>query len=319
MPIRIAVLIIPLALLGAGCAIYLLFARDMRAAHEALHGKSHLINTVDGAVEYAEQGTGLPLLSIHGAGGGFDQGLANATSIMGSGFRVISPSRFGYLRTPIPQDVSPAAQADAHAALLDTLGIPKVIALGTSAGTRSALEFALRYPDRIAALVLVVPATYHPGEPASEGKQSLEFPLVLWLANAGADLGWWLLETIAPETLIRFIGVPPEVVRAASTADQAAVATMMRSIQPLSARFAGINIDSNPDLNILPLSEIKTPTLIITARDDLFGTLPAAQYAASQIPGARLIVYESGGHLLVGQGDAVRSEIADFLRHVGPF
>jgi pimeloyl-ACP methyl ester carboxylesterase len=56
------------------------------------------------------------------------------------------------------------------------------------------------------------------------------------------------------------------------------------------------------------------PTLLITARDDLFDTFPAAEYAATQIPNARLVVYNTGGHLLVGHGEEVRREIANFLR-----
>jgi pimeloyl-ACP methyl ester carboxylesterase len=63
----------------------------------------------------------------------------------------------------------------------------------------------------------------------------------------------------------------------------------------------------------LPLEKITTPTLIVTARDDLFNTLPAADFTASKIPGARLVVYEAGGHLLVGHEPEVRATIRDFL------
>jgi pimeloyl-ACP methyl ester carboxylesterase len=118
-------------------------------------------------IEYGEQGVGIPLLSIHGAGGGFDQGLANAAELAGDGFRIIAPSRFGYLRTPVPQDVSPAAQADAHSALLSRLNIPKAIVVGVSAGARSAVELALRHPEKVSALVLTVPGLYSPDDPVS--------------------------------------------------------------------------------------------------------------------------------------------------------
>lgn len=127
--------------------------------------------------------------------------------MFGAGFRSISPSRFGYLRTPVPVDVSPAAQASAHAALLDELALPKVIVLGVSAGTRSALEFALLYPERVLALVLVVPATYAPDVVPLETLREADFPFVLWLVNADADFAWW--EQVSPDTLISFIGVPP--------------------------------------------------------------------------------------------------------------
>lgn len=316
-PLRVALLAFLVALAATGVAIYLPFAADMRAAYAAIADRSQIVDTSAGPIEYAEQGSGLALLTVHGAGGGFDQGLDNAASMLGTGFRLISPSRFGYLGTAVPANTSREAQADAHAALLDGLDIHKAIVLGVSAGTRSALELALRQPDRVAALILVVPATYVPDAVTLETQREADFPFVLWLVNAGADFAWWALEHVSPDTLIRFIGVPPEVVRNAEPADRAAVMEMIRSIEPLSARFAGINIDSAPDLTERPLESLTVPTLLITARDDLFNTWPSAAYAAARIPRARLIVYEQGGHLLVGHGEAVRREIRDFLAQVG--
>jgi pimeloyl-ACP methyl ester carboxylesterase len=65
------------------------------------------------------------------------------------------------------------------------------------------------------------------------------------------------------------------------------------------------------------LEKIKVPTLIISARDDLFNTAPAAEFAASRIPGAKLIVYETGGHLLLGHDGEVRDEVRRFLAQAG--
>ena len=53
-------------------------------------------------------GDGPPVLIVHDAGGGHDQGLDFAAPLVDSGFRAIAMSRFGYLRTPIPTDASPA-------------------------------------------------------------------------------------------------------------------------------------------------------------------------------------------------------------------
>ena len=313
----VVALVVVLLLVGCGAAIYAQFAADMRVARAVLAGRSQLVQTAAGPIEYADAWSGIPVLTIHGAGGGFDQGLDNAGAMLGPGYRLIAPSRFGYLRTPLPADTSPAAQADAHLALLDVLGVQRAVVLGVSAGTRSALELALRHPERVSALVLVVPATYVPQDVPLATRRQADFPVILWLVNAGADFAWWALERIAPDMLIRFVGVPPEVVRAAAPQDRDAVLALVHSINPLSARFAGINVDSQPDLSERPLPQLRVPTLLVTARDDLFDTYPSAQYAAARIPGARLVVYDTGGHLLVGHGAAVRAEIAAFLDAAG--
>ena len=293
--------------------IFLFYSDEINRARTASSTGGRMVSTTAGPIEVAEAGTGMPLLSIHGAGGGYDQGLSNAAGLVGGGFRVIAPSRFGYLGTPIPANPSPSAQADAHAALLTELKVDKAVVVGISAGARSAIELALRHPERVAALILIVPATYSPADPvAIEGSRGSQ--LALWLVNAGADFAWWATEKVAPSVLIRFIGVPPEIVAAAPTEDRNRVMQIVRSVQPLSRRYPGINIDSNPTLPRLPLQNVNTPTLIISARDDLFNTLPAAEFTAAAIPNARLVVYDRGGHLLVGHEREVRALIGDFLK-----
>ncbi|TIS70320.1 MAG: alpha/beta hydrolase, partial [Mesorhizobium sp.] len=77
------------------------------------------------------------------------------------------------------------------------------------------------------------------------------------------------------------------------------------------------NIDSAPELHELPLEQITAPTIIISARDDLFNTLPAAEFAAAKIHGSKLLVYDTGGHLLVGQAQQARKAIRMFLAGAG--
>jgi pimeloyl-ACP methyl ester carboxylesterase len=306
-----------LALIGAGVLVYSEYKSELNRVRATVGSGSKVADTAIISIEYAEQGDGPALLSIHGAGGGYDQGLINAADLVGPGFHIIAPSRFGYLRTPIPADTSPAAQADAHAALLSKLQIPAATVVGVSAGARSAIELALRHPDRVKALVLIVPGTYSPESPvaieASRGSK-----LAFWLVNTGADFSWWALSNIAPSMLIRFLGVRPELVAAASETEQIRVRNIVKSIQPLSLRFPGINIDSTSPLQPLPLENIAAPTLVISARDDLFNTAPAAKFAASRIRNAQLIVYDTGGHLLVGRQEEARAAIRGFLDRIHP-
>jgi 2-hydroxy-6-oxonona-2,4-dienedioate hydrolase len=315
MRLAIVLSFIALAVTAGGALVFNHYEAELHEARTTAEHGGRIAQTARGPIEYADTGTGMPLLSIHGAGGGQDQGISNVAGLIGDDFRVIAPSRFGYLRTRIPSDTSSAAQADAHAALLDTLQIDRAAVVGVSAGARSAVELAIRHPTRVSALILIVPGTYAPTSPvAVEARRTSAF--VLWLVNTGADFTWWVLEKVAPSILVRFIGVPPELLAAAPTGEQERVMQIVRRIEPLSLRFAGINIDSNPLPGRPALERITAPTLVISARDDLFNTLPAAKFAASQIRNAKLVAYDTGGHLLVGRQEEVRKLVTEFLSSV---
>ena len=297
--------------LGAGLAGYAGFRRDMRCIEAAVEAGGSMATTAAGLIEYAEHGNGEPLLLIHGAGGGYDQGLLIGRDF-GEGYRIIAPSRFGYLRTPLPADFSPAAQADAHAALLDHLGLERCIVAGVSAGAPSAIELALRHPDRVKALILLVPRTYDPT--GSMGvDERLPSQMVLRMVERSADFLFWLGIKVVRGALVRFLGVRPEVEAAASADERERVTQVMRSILPLSRRVRGIQADNATQIAPWPLSQICAPTLVVSAEDDLFETLPGARFTADDIPGAELRVLPSGGHLMVGQGAQVKQWVADFL------
>ena len=105
-------------LASAGAAItFRQFQRELSKASIALEDGSKIAATEAGEIEFASEGFGEPVLSIHGAGGGYDQGMLVAHDVFGNGYQLIAPSRFGYLRTPVPDDPSPAAQADARESL----------------------------------------------------------------------------------------------------------------------------------------------------------------------------------------------------------
>jgi pimeloyl-ACP methyl ester carboxylesterase len=150
------------ATLVGSAFIYGKFQRDLTEARARATAGGTVVLTRCGPIEYQEAGHGLPVLVVHGAGGGHDQGMTFARPLVQRGLRVIAVSRFGYLGTPLPADASAQAQADAHACLLDALAIPQAAIIGVSAGGPSSMQFAIRYPDRCAALVLLVPLAWRP-------------------------------------------------------------------------------------------------------------------------------------------------------------
>jgi 2-hydroxy-6-oxonona-2,4-dienedioate hydrolase len=285
------------------------------AAARAAQG-SVIIETRCGPIEVQQAGDGIPLLMIHGSGGGHDQGLAWARPLVQQGVRAIAMSRFGYLRTPRPADTSPEAQADAHVCLLDALGIARAAVMGVSAGGPSAMQTAIRHPDRVSALVLVVPIAYKPGSMADSAPPVSDDKDALLLRLLGSDFLFWTALHVARDPLIRHVlATPPEQVAAASEAERLRVNDLAERILPVSSRAAGLRDDTRLGKRLGPyaLETIRVPTLVVSARDDGFGTYAAAQYTASRVAGAKFIGFDDGGHLLVGHDAAVQAEIAKLL------
>jgi pimeloyl-ACP methyl ester carboxylesterase len=307
-----------LALAAASATVaYGFYRRDLAAARARLAGASDVVTTPCGPIEYASTGTGSPVLVVHGAGGGFDQGLALGAPIAAQGYRVIAMSRFGYLRTPLPADGSAEAQADAHACLLDTLGLGRAAVLGISAGAPSALQLALRHPERVATLVLMVPAAF---VPRPDGAAPVRVPpgtRQLFDTALKSDFLFWAIRRTAPSLMIRaLLGTPPALVERAAPSERARVAAILDEILPVSLRRLGLLNDADVTTHLArpALELIAAPTLTISAADDLYGTYDAARYTAEQIPGARFVGYAEGGHVFVGHDAEVTSAIVDFLR-----
>jgi 2-hydroxy-6-oxonona-2,4-dienedioate hydrolase len=305
-----------LLLLTIGLLVWWRFDTAIEAAHERAAQGSVLINTRCGPIEYQEAGEGRVLLAVHGSGGGHDQGMAFAGDLAKRGIRVIAMSRFGYLRTPMPTDASAEAQADAHVCLLDALGISQAAVLGGSAGAPSALQMAIRHPERVSALVLLAPLAYKPRDQADSAP-----PLPPWVEETmmqviGSDLLFWIASHAARDQMMKVVlATPPTLLTAASASERARVNAMLTNILPVSSRAAGLRGDTTMGKHLTParLDLVRAPTLIIAARDDGYGTYASAQYTAGQITGATFVGFETGGHTWVGHDDEVMAAILSLL------
>jgi len=296
------------------------YRREIRDARERVSTGSRVIVTPCGPIEYAVAGDGPAILVAHGAGGGFDQGLDSSAALVKSGFRVIAPSRFGYLGTPLPPDASPAAQADAYACLLDALTIHTVAVVGVSAGAPSAMQFALRHPARTTALVLLVPLAYPAlTEQRKSGAMPRRMPAAAkWLFDAAlaSDFLFWAALRLAPRMMTQVVlGTPPAVLEGASPEEQARVKIVGDHVLPIGARRLGLVNDAAvaPSLPRYELERIAAPTLVIAVADCLYGTYEGARYSAEHIPGARFVGFASGGHLWAGHHHEVMAEVDTFL------
>jgi 2-hydroxy-6-oxonona-2,4-dienedioate hydrolase len=134
----------------------LTFAAEMRAARDRIAAVgSSTIETQWGPVQYLDRGGGVPVFVSHGVLGGHDNIRELVDLWFGREFRAIGPSRFGYLGSAMPPSHATVAdQADVYVALLDHLGVERVVLCGFSAGGPAGIQFALRHAERLDGLIL---------------------------------------------------------------------------------------------------------------------------------------------------------------------
>jgi len=293
--------------------------REARAQSDSrLFAQGTQIDTRAGVLEYAVAGDGPPLMMIHGTGGGFDQGLLFATALRQRGFRIIAPSRFGYLGSAFPDDASPAHQADTLVELLDHLGIERLAVVGGSAGALTAAEFALRHPDRCSHLGLLVPAAN------LTNRDPVQFSaLQSFAVNAvlGSDFWFWSLIRLAPGQMIgTLLATDPALLDRVPEAERQRAMTILNQIFPISRKANGLQTDGfwagTPTLTAY--ERIAAPTLILSCKDDHFGTAATARLLAERIPNAEITIYPTGGHIWLGHDDDVAERIASFIRNPAP-
>ncbi|MGQ0602673.1 MAG: alpha/beta fold hydrolase [Anaerolineales bacterium] len=292
---RTAALLTATAIAGvAGAQLWSRYTRYRRLATAHLNAGSQVVQTRCGPMEYAIAGEGPLLMFVHGALGGYDQSLTLARLI--HGFTIIAPSRPGHLRTPLTTGRSPAEQADAYAALLDVLGIPRIAVVGGSGGGPSALQFALRHADRCWALVMVSAVCLRP--PPSTMRR-----YHFWARLAPFDFAMWALEYLMVEALLQASGVTPETRRRLATElETMDILTQVMQLYPTHSRAAGLLNDLAEAERVLPvtgLESIALPTLVIHGTVDSIVPFENAKHVASRIPRATLLPIEGGGHLCI--------------------
>jgi 2-hydroxy-6-oxonona-2,4-dienedioate hydrolase len=310
-PRRLATLSLGVGAVGAGAAIIAAFRSDMRATRARLAAQSRLVETACGPVEVAESGSGPSVLVVHGTGGGFDQGMMAGTGAFGNDYHLIAPSRFGYLRSPMPADASHAAQADTLAALLDALDVSRAVVMAVSAGAQPATQLALRHPERVQALVLITPALHiplEPGVPPESGPPGFVLDYVL-----ASDFIVWVIAHLLPNLLVRVVGVPPSLVGQVTPEVRK---EFVDGFFPASARHVGLAHDirtTTPIAPDLPIEQLRMPVMLVGTIDDPYKTGVVVRYSAGRLPTAKALILESGGHVLIGQQDRIRQEVQEFL------
>lgn len=293
------------------------YREDTRTAWERVRAvPSRLLDAPGGTIEYAVSGAGPPVLVSHGILGSHVEGLGMVKTYIGDDMRAIAPSRFGYFGSELLPHATPARQADVYVALLDHLEVDRAVVLGFSAGGASAIELALRRPERVAALVLASSAL-PPAFPSPSRPPKIARPFMSVAARS--DRAFWLFTRFMPGVLHSLMGVPKDY--QLSPEESETIESVAASVFPVQPRCRGFVFDafvSNRWVRNAPLEQLAVPTLLIHAADDSLAPYTHATAAARRIPGTAFVTIERGGHLFLGQEQRVRHEVASFLSAVFP-
>lgn len=307
-----------LAIVAAGAAgwTYTRYRQETERRVAHLSAGSRVLQTTSGAIEYATAGKGPAVLSLHGALGGYDQAIALSQFLPDC--NLIAPSRFGYLRSSMPPDATPAAQADAYAALLDDLAIPKVGVVAISGGGASALQFALRHADRCWGLVMISAVTQPIPEPQGPG-----IDLIMNLVLNNANFLFWLIETLGQDRILGPIGLSPEVISRVEK-ENPQMLDALREIArftPINLRSAGLinDIDWASKFDRLPIEHVSAPTLVIHGTADRIVPFVHGEWVAQTVPGATFLPIEGGRHLcFFTHAESTLPALREFLHEHAP-
>jgi pimeloyl-ACP methyl ester carboxylesterase len=285
---------------------------DMAAARARISAGSRAIDTKYGRVEYGEAGDGPPVLVLHGAGGGYDQGLRLGSYLVGEGYRIIAPSRFGYAGTPIPADSSLEAQADAYVSLLDELGIAgPVPVIAFSAGGPSGLTIAVQHADRVRRLVMVSAVSYREEPDRDASPQGVSINTLI-----GGNFVYWAANKALQPMLLKMLGVSRNVQASFSPETRTAVRLLMAEMHPMALRLPGTLFDQKSRIPRSLAARVSVPTLVVHCEDDGLVPFSHGQHTHAAIAGSRLVTYPTGGHLLAGRYEAARETVRAFLEEL---
>ncbi len=260
-----------------------------------------LAETARGPVEYQVTGQGPAVIYAHGTPGGYDQGLAFTHFIKGLRCTFIALSRPGYLRTPLASGATPAEQADLYAALLDVLGIEQASLIGFSGGGPSALQFAIRHPERCRGVVMI-------GGIVQRNSPREHIQALPPLQRVGAEI----VERMLVSDPFLFVAYP--IARLVPSGD--AVSAMLLSGAHFELRKIGYENDlaQFEAIGQYELEKITAPVLVVHGTSEAEVPFEDALVLARQAPNVTLLALGDGDHsAFYTHGKTVWPMVREFL------
>lgn len=238
-------------------------------------------------IGYEVYGSGPPLVMLHGATSAGREDFAAQVPLFSKAFQVFLPDARGHATTrwDVAEGWSYGQLVDDVAAFADALGLATFHVLGFSMGAMTALQFAVRWPDRLRTMIVAGITTQR--EPRTSVARRLMDPD--WIDRN---------DPRRAEILAR-------------RHDPVQGVDAWRSLLPaISADIA-----SQPLLTPRDLRRIELPAMVCVGDRDVFVPVDHAWGLARQLPDARLLVAPDCPHEIVSRRPALFNEAcAEFFR-----
>ncbi|AWX45956.1 Homoserine O-acetyltransferase [Flagellimonas maritima] len=254
-----------------------------------------IVKTKIGTIEYSDLGKGKPILFLHGGHSNCDETLWHKGFDLDE-FKLITPSRPGYGKTPLSTFESPKEAAGLVISLLDKIKIEKVVVIGISAGGLTALELAANYKDRVKKLILLSAVTKKWLQPSDalyrKGK--------ILFSPAMEKFTWTMFRIffkLTPLTMTKTLFKELSTVKGASF-DRKEIETIKEMTSKQSSGNGFVN-DLEQDITSGTHLKIECPTLIVHSKNDKTVSIAMAYHAKKNILCSQLKLYNNKwGHLL---------------------
>lgn len=255
-------------------------------------------------LKYDDVGAGLPLLLIHGFPHDRRLWRAQVAGLQGTA-RVIAPDLRGFGASDDPiRAMTMDDHADDLHALLEELGIQKVVVAGLSMGGYIALAFLARYPAVVKGLILCNTRAGADGAEAREGREATARKV---MEGGMPELAQVMLpKMLSQERLSTQPGL-------CST-----IKSMMAEQRPAGAVAALRGMAARPDRTDM-LTTIGVPTLVITGSEDTLIVPGESEAMAKKIPGSELVIIPGVAHLSnVEAPETFNSAVRVFMAGLDP-
>ncbi len=265
---------------------------------------SHFIKWRGAELHYTDEGTGTPILMLHGFGGSH-RNFNEITKLLKDSFRIVRLDLPGFGMSDMPSGENlnpPEVYRDNLKFICDSLNLDSFYVMGNSMGGWVAWQTSVESPEKVLGLVLLGSAGYEMEKVKAKAVKWLRFPFVVkalergmpFSASEDAALRCWANDSLINPTEVQ------------------ANNDFWNREGNIQAAFAVANSEVTPDT--AALLSLNCPALIVWGKEDEIVPSYHAEKFHRDIKNSTMIIYDPCGH--VPQIEKAEQLKKDFLKFI---